>query len=100
MSEIPTDLPIRCRGNQWEVLIVDRNSWLTCDNEQDARILSRAPVLMYESPDEETRKGSSLAEELEQTTRTLQKYELADCRLYRSLLRRSKEVRRAAEGRE
>ena len=49
----------------WEVLVVPEDKWIPCASEEEARMLSKAPILKNESL-ERSRCGSDFAEELEQ----------------------------------
>jgi hypothetical protein len=73
---IPKPFPVRKVDNdQWEVLIVPEKNWLTCVDENDARAISAAPVLEYESL-EKIKSGTSFAAELEKTADVLEKYHI------------------------
>jgi len=73
-SARPQPFPVRKVGDRkWEVLIADRDTWLPCETEHDARIVARAPVLEYESV-ERTRTGPVIAAELEQVADALAKH--------------------------
>jgi len=62
----------RSDNGKWQVENVPGN-WITCHNEEDARILSNAPVLLgqsYSSPNE------ALAANLEETAQKLEDYKI------------------------
>lgn len=71
----PVRFPVRKLGSQWEVLIVDENRWLPCRTENDARKISRAPIL-YHASLERTRRGPKFALELEEVADALFKYRI------------------------
>jgi hypothetical protein len=75
----PRVLPWKVRqgsDGRWQVLISERDEvWLTCDSEEDARAIARAPVLQYEAM-ERTKTGESFAAELERTANVWEKYRM------------------------
>ena len=72
----PGPFPVReLRNLGFEVYILDENRWLRCETGEDARILSRRPVLEYESLERE-RSGSAFADELARLSATMRKYNM------------------------
>ncbi len=89
-NQAPQPFPVRKVGDQdWEVLIATRDTWVSCENEKDARLIAKGPVLEYESL-ERTRAGSAFANELEELADTLQRYNMFGDRFFR---RRAGEAR-------
>ena len=88
----PQPCPVRKVGERdWEVLIANETTWLSCDKERDARIIARGPVLEYESL-EDTRTGTAFAAELEELAATYERYRIfTGSRFFR---RRANEARR------
>lgn len=91
----PRRLPweVRERDGVWEVSISDRDVWLSCDSEDDARAIAAAPVLEYEAL-ARLKSGPQFAAELEKTADTLAKYRMSFGS--RFLRRRAQEVRQLA----
>jgi len=89
----PQRFPVRKSSEQWEVLIVPENSWLPCENEQDARAIAAAPVLEYEAL-ERQRSGPAFANELETTATAFEKYRMGFGA--RFLRRRAEEARNSS----
>ncbi len=93
-DRVPEPFPVRkVADQQWEVLIATENTWLSCETEEDARIIAKGAVLEYESL-ERTRSGPAFADELERQADTYKKYNLLTGS--RFFGRRAEEVRRAA----
>jgi hypothetical protein len=76
MSEKPEKLPVRKVGDgPWEVLVVGKDRWLSCDSEDDARIIAATPVYEYDAL-ERVRSGPKFADELRHLADLLEKYRM------------------------
>jgi hypothetical protein len=90
MPKLPEPLPIRQTDDgEWEVKN-DRDIWIKCDNESDARILSNAPIVRQKSfevfhPNEES------ASELDKTAEKMEQYNMIDgARYFRAIAARTR----------
>jgi len=90
-NERPAAFTVRNVGGEWQVFLVERDKWLTCECEDDARAISNAPVLKYDAL-AGGRSGRAFADELERTAKALGKYHLGPGS--RFFTRRAEEVRR------
>ncbi len=97
----PRRLPLKVReepNGPWQVLISELDDvWLTCDSEDDARMIAKARVLEEEAlelrtSDEQLVSQLELASQLEKTADVMQRYRMGFGS--RSLRHRAEELRR------
>ena len=76
MDQAPPPFSVRKLTNKnWEVLIVPDDHWLSCDSEEDARLISRGRVCEHDFI-YEIRKDLNFADELEQLANLFKKYQM------------------------
>ena len=93
-TQKPNPFPVRKVGNnQWEVLIVPKNTCLPCGSEADACVIANAPLLKHQCLAEE-RSDADFAGELEQTAEVLARYDIGFEAHFLRL--RAEEIRRTA----
>ena len=75
-TQKPSPFPVRKVGdNNWEVLIVPKNTWLPCDGEADACAIASAPILKHQCLAEE-RNDPDFAGDLEKTAEVLARHDI------------------------
>ncbi len=93
-TQKPNQFPVRKVGDhQWEVLLVPKNTWLTCATEPDACAIAQAPILKHQCLTEE-RNDPNFAEELDTTAEVLARYDIGFEAHFLRL--RAEEIRRTA----
>jgi hypothetical protein len=76
IPDVPNAFPVRRKeGMGWQVLLIPENTWLECQNEDDARVIAQAPVLEYQSL-AGLRAGEQFAQELEAVSEALSRYRI------------------------
>jgi hypothetical protein len=83
--------PVRCLNNEWQVLIAGRDTWLTCANETDARLIAKSQML-WEDGAEGIRHGAEFADELDSVAEALERY--LPCYCARALRHRAEDARK------
>ena len=75
-DEKPDAFPVRVLSDGTaEVLLIPEDKWLSCEGEQEAKIIASAPVLNYERL-VENRSGVEFAERLGEVSRALEAHHI------------------------